>query len=230
MPEYPLHQACMNNQLETVKQLISESENVRRSLREKDNDMRTPLHWAVSMQNEEIVQFLLSHMKSIDLDDLTDESGWTPFHIASSVGNYTIVEQLYNHPIKPDINLQTGQGTTALHLAVAKLHFLVVEFLLENGANLQIKDKKKQIPLHRAAAVGSMKLVELLCSKGSPVNWQDINGWSPLFHALAEGHGDIATLLVAKYNASTELEDSRGKKPIDVALNDQVKDFFIKNT
>lgn len=229
MKDFPLHQACMNNQLDKVKQLVSDSENVRIALREKDNDARTPLHWAVSFQNEEIVTYLLEHMKSTDLDDLTDESGWTPFHIACSVGNYTIVEQLYNRDIKPDINLQTNQGTTALHLAVAKSHYSVIELLLENGANLQIKDKKNQIPLHRAAAIGSMKLVELLCTKGSPVNWQDITGWSPLFHALAEGHGDVAALLVSKYNASPDLEDHSGKKPIDVALNNQVRDFFTKN-
>lgn len=229
MPEYPLHQACMNNQLETVKQLINESENVRRLLREKDNDSRTPLHWAVSFQNEEIVTLLLSHMKSTDIDDLTDESGWTPFHIACSVGNYNIVEQLYMRDIKPDINLQTVQGTTALHLAVGKLQYSVVEFLLENGADLKIKDKGKKIPLHRAAAIGSMRLVDLLCSKGSPVDWQDIDGWSPLFHALAEGHGDVAQLLVQKYGASPDLEDFAGKKAIDVALNDQVRDFFKKS-
>lgn len=229
MPDFPLHEACMNNQLDKVKHLVSESDSIRRLLRQKDNDNRTPLHWAVSFQNEEIIQYLLSHMKSTDIDDLTDESGWTPFHIACSVGNYNIVEMLYNRDIKPDINLQTGQGTTPLHLAVTKQHYLIVDFLIENGANLQIKDNKKQIPLHRAASIGSMRLVDLLCAQGSPIDWKDTNGWSPLFHALAEGHGDVAALLVTKYHASIDLEDNLGKKPIDVVLNDQVKDYFIKN-
>ena len=151
-------------------------------------------------------------------------------HIAASVGNLFILTQLYDREIKPDLNLQTKQGTTALHLSVAKKHLSVCKFLIDNGASVRLKDQKGQLPLHRAASIGSMTLVELLCTQGkSPVNVRDKQGWTPLFHALAEGHGDIALLLVNKYDADVQLEDNAGKKPADVALNEQVKKFFLQN-
>ncbi|EGA78705.1 Nas6p [Saccharomyces cerevisiae Vin13] len=174
--------------------------------------------------------FLLSKMENVNLDDYPDDSGWTPFHIACSVGNLEVVKSLYDRPLKPDLNKITNQGVTCLHLAVGKKWFEVSQFLIENGASVGIKDKFNQIPLHRAASVGSLKLIELLCGLGkSPVNWQDKQGWTPLFHALAEGHGDAAVLLVEKYGAEYDLVDNKGAKAEDVALNEQVKKFFLNN-
>ncbi|KAL3230674.1 putative 26S proteasome regulatory subunit p28 [Nakaseomyces bracarensis] len=230
--EYPLHNACMNNDARKVQELL-EANDPMVAVKQVDGDGRTPLHWAVSMQSEPVIRLLLPYMKSIDLDTLKDEAGWTPFHIACAVGNMEIVDALYhnNHDSKPDLNLQTTQGVTALHLAVSKKHLEVCKFLVKLGASVRVKDKKLQIPLHRAAAVGSLGIVEYLCNSGkSPINWTDISGWTPLFHALAEGHADIAVLLVNNFDAEYDIEDKDGKKPLDYVPADSVKDYFMKNT
>lgn len=225
--EFALQDACMNNDLKKVQEIFAESPE---DILKRDNDGRMGLHWAVSFQHEDIVIFLLSHMREADIDDYTDDAGWTPFHIACAVGNLNIIQQLYNRDMKPDLDLPTLQGVTPLHLAVAKKHLEVCKFLLDNGASVRVKDKKLQLPLHRAASVGSMALVDMLCAKKSPVNARDFQGWTPLFHALAEGHGDIALLLVKQYNSDYEsTEDSNGSKALDVVLNDKVKKFFLQN-
>lgn len=229
--EYPLHNACMNNDARKVQEIL-ELTDPKVTVKQVDGDGRTPLHWAVSVQNESAIRLLLPYMTKIDLDTLKDDAGWTPFHIACAVGNMEIVEALYNNneEMKPDLDLQTSQGVTGLHLAVSKKHLEVVKYLLKLGASVRIKDKKSQIPLHRAASVGSVGIVEYLCKTGkSPVNWKDISGWTPVFHALAEGHADIAVLLVNTYDAEYDLEDNDGKKPIDYVPSDSVKDYFMKN-
>ncbi|CCD24568.1 Nas6p NDAI_0D02540 [Naumovozyma dairenensis CBS 421] len=226
---YPLHQACMNNELSKVQEIVEHMTNPSVEIVAKDSDNRTALHWAISFQNEEIVTYLLSHMKDADVDTLKDDSLWTPIHIASSVGNSNILKQLIEGR-NVDLNLQTVQGTTPIHLAVSKKHLQICKFLLENGASVRIKDKQGQLPLHRAASIGSMGLVEMLCKEGrSPVNVKDKQGWTPLFHALAEGHGDVAVLLVNTFNADYDLEDNNGIKAVDVSLNENVKHFFIKH-
>ncbi|CCK67846.1 Nas6p KNAG_0A01570 [Huiozyma naganishii CBS 8797] len=231
MPQtFALHQACMNGNLSEAAAIISDAETPASLVLDRDQSERTPLHWAVSFNHQDIVALLLAHMQGVDLDTLLDDSNWTPFHIACAVGSLTLVKKLYERDTKPDLNLQTGQGTTALHLAVAKGHYEVVRFLVENGASTRIKDKNQQIPLHRAASVGSMKLVEFLCTAGkSPINWTDRSGWTPLFHALAEGHGDVAVTLVVKYEADQDIEDGRNQKAVDVALNDEVRNYFTNN-
>lgn len=221
--DLPLVNACMNNDLRKAQETVETSPE---DLLKRDGDGRIPLHWAVSFQHEEIVLYLLSHMKEVDLDEFKDDSGWTPFHIACAVGNLNIVNELYERVVKPDVNLQTNQGVTPLHLAVSKKHVSVCQFLIDHKASVRIKDKKQQLPIHRAAAIGSPVLVELLCKKNSPVNAADINGWTPLFHALAEGHGDIAVMLVEKFGADDQLEDPKGLKAIDYALNEQVKNYY----
>lgn len=226
MSEYPLHAACMNNQLSKVQEYLQNSENETKEIISKDADNRTALHWAVSSQAAEIVTYLLSHMKEVDLDTLTDDAGWTPIHIAASIGNVPILKELCERQIKPDLNQVTFQGVTALHLAVSKTHYTTVEYLLANGASTRIKDKKGQLPLHRACAIGSSKMVTLLCAKLSPVNAKDNQGWTPLFQALAEGHGDVAVLLVNQYSADKDIQDNNEKTASDVALNDEVRKYF----
>lgn len=224
--DVPLNEACISNNLRKVQEIVEESPE---DVFKEDADGRVPLHWAVSFQYEEIVIYLLSRMKEANIDELADNSGWTPFHIACSVGNFNILSLLYDRVLRPNLDLATNQGVTALHLAVAKKHINVCKFLLDHGASVRSKDKKLQLPIHRAAAVGSLALVDLLCGANSPVNSVDFQGWSPLFHALAEGNADVAVLLVNKFYADDQLTDPNGYKPVDVALNEQVKKHFIEN-
>ena len=238
MSPYPLHEACMNGDIAKVQDLIATSSNLKQDLIQRDLDERTPLHWATSFSHTELITILLSHMQGIDLDTLVDEAGWTPVHIAASVGNLQILKQFVERVPRPDLDLQTKQGVTALHLAVGKRHMELVKYLLlDEHVSTRIRDSKGQIALHRAAAVGSLKLVELLCREGkSPVNWKDKKGWTPLFHALAEGHGDVGVLLVNEFGAETEIpednefgEERAGLSALDVVLNEQVKKYFLRN-
>ncbi|QEU61560.1 Nas6 [Kluyveromyces lactis] len=223
--EFLLHAACMKGETEKVQQILSEFPG---AVKVKDDDGRYPLHWAVSFQQDNIIDILLSYMKKIDLDTILDESGWSPVHIASSIGSVTILEKLLNHTVEPNLDLQANNGITALHLACSKKHLNVVQLLVDRGASVRIKDGLGQLPLHRAAASGSVGIVSILCDKNSPVNIKDKNGWSPLFHALAEGHGDVAVTLVNKYHALWEGETDNDDLSIDkICVDAKVKDYFL---
>ncbi|KAH3685327.1 hypothetical protein WICPIJ_003679 [Wickerhamomyces pijperi] len=233
--EYALHEACRQGKPLTVKSILS---NNPKAVLVKDEDGRIPLHWATSFQQLEIVSMLLSPWKfpsdpkktkkfAIDIDDFTDDAGWTALHIASSVGNLEVFEHLLANDPAPDVNLQTNAGVTCLHLAVTKSNIDIVNILLEKGASARIKDNKGQYPIHRAVTIGSMALTETLAKKGkSPLNAKDVCGWTPLHHALAEGSGDVAVLLV-KLGADYQIEDNEGETPIAVAVDDNVRKFFV---
>ncbi|CDO94781.1 unnamed protein product [Kluyveromyces dobzhanskii CBS 2104] len=223
--DYSLHTACMNGETTTVQQILSENP---RAVMVKDDDSRYPLHWAVSFQHDSIVELLLSYMKKVDLDTVVDDSGWSPVHIASSTGSATILQKLLDHTIEPNVDAQTSNGITALHLACSKKHLSVVQLLIDRGASVRIKDKLDQLPLHRAAASGSTGIVSILCDQKSPVNTKDKNGWLPLFHALAEGRGDVAVTLVNKYHASWEGQSDDNDLTIDkVCADEKVKQYFL---
>jgi 26S proteasome non-ATPase regulatory subunit 10 len=231
-----IQRAVMDGNVGIVKSLLADDPKLALT---RDGDSRTPLHWATSCQNLEMVKILLDPSKYakdqsgekiiVDLDDYTDDSNWTPLHIAASAGDLEIFKLLATHEPIADINAQTSTGQTCLHYAVSKNHFFIVSYLLTDlKASARIKDKKNQLPLHRAAAIGSEKLVRYLVEIGkSPVNTVDSFGMSPLHHALAEGHADVALLLV-KYGADWKQNTSDGHTVYDVALNDKIRIFFKK--
>lgn len=235
---FPLHEASREGKILIVKGLVSENP---KSVLEKDLDERIALHWAVAYGQLEIASILLNPTKfqpaslskeqrvksfEIDIDEFTDESGWTPLHIAASIGNLEVLQLLLGHEPTPDANLQTNNGSTPVHLATSKKHFDIVKELVSKGASVRTKDKKSQYPLHRAASVGSLPLVEYLVKEGkSPINAKDISGWTALHHALAEGFGDVAVLLV-KLGADYNVEDSDGNTPLKVAVDDKVAQYF----
>ena len=223
--KFAIHQAARDKKALLVQHLISEDPSL---FSLKDDDERTPLHWACSADDIEIVKILLKiGGKGVDLDDLVDSSGWTPFHIACALGSVPILQELMNHEPQPDVNLLTNQGTTGLHLAVSKNHYELVEKLVvEYKCKCQVKDKKGYTGLHRAASIGSQPIIRLLVKHGKVnLNAQDKDGWSAMHHALAEGHGDTAALLI-NLGADVNIQNNNGEVPLQVAVDEKVRHYF----
>lgn len=221
---FPVHEAARDNKRGIVQGLLAENSQIAVT---KDDDGRTPLHWAVAMRNKDVVEAILPFLKETDLDELTDASGWTVVHIAAAVGDGEILDLVMAHVPQPDVNLQTSNGTTALHLAVSKNHEAVVDRLLRKyAAKATTKDKRGITPLHRAAAIGNENLVRRLISAKVHLNASDADGYTALHHAMAEGNAEIAVLLVQSGADRTRLTRD-GELPEQVALPG-VGDFFRK--
>ncbi|KAG5419269.1 NAS6 [Candida metapsilosis] len=227
--KFPIQSAIKDNNINLAKQLISENP---RSVTAKDEDERTPLHWAVSIDNANLVQFIIDHLpKGTDIDDFVDASGWTPLHINASIGNVEILNLLMHMDPPPDVNLTTNQGTTALHLSISKNHARYVAVLIDEfAASCRVKDKMGYTPLHRAASIGSIGMIAQLLNNsakgGVNVNAKDRDGWTSLHHALAEGHADAAIYLVDEGGADLSVENDEGKTPVEVAVDEKVAKYF----
>ena len=73
-------------------------------------------------------------------------------------------------------------GAYPLHLAVVKGNKEIVQILLDNGAQIDIKAKNKDeaTPLAWAAFFGQKDVVSLLIEAGAPINAIDANQYTPL--------------------------------------------------
>jgi ankyrin repeat protein len=141
-----------------------------------------------------------------------------PIHSAAEKGDLPKVTAL----IKGDPNLVSAKdkmGMTPLHVAAKNDRKDVVEFLLENGADINAKDSNGEFsPLDLAlSCYHYMDVVELLVSKGADVNTRSKQGLTPLEEAAMRGQKDAAGLLITK-GADVNARDSKGNTPLLWAL------------
>lgn len=73
------------------------------------------------------------------------------------------------------INFQTKRGVTPLLLAVAE-KLALVEFLLDNGADVSLSDDQGNTPLIIAAKVDNVPAVRILLSRGAEVGIMNLEG------------------------------------------------------
>ena len=87
----------------------------------------------------------------------------------------------------------------------------MVRFLLDKGANVEVKNIIDRTPLHNAAKKGYSDIVNLLIERGADVNGKDFFGSTALHEASKEGHlGTVKVLLEkgANINAKDFLDIS----------------------
>ncbi|MFC1566796.1 protein kinase [bacterium] len=67
------------------------------------------------------------------------------------------------------VNMQDGNGYTALHYAASLGKNEIVQMLLDNGADVNIQDSNGYTALHYAASLGKNKIVQILLANGADV-------------------------------------------------------------
>ncbi|RLN37863.1 hypothetical protein BBJ28_00000484 [Nothophytophthora sp. Chile5] len=111
----------------------------------KDEDERTPLHWACATGRVEVAEFLLEHVHA--KLNVQDDAGWTPLMSAASAGHGDVVS---NSP---------------LHLAIAEGYEDIARFLLENDANPYAKNKEQQRCVDLATTAFRAEIQALVAKK-----------------------------------------------------------------
>eukprot|EP00126_Sphaerothecum_destruens_P009387 Sdes_comp20496_c0_seq1m14941 len=75
--------------------------------------------------------------------------------------------------LRLNVNSTSGRSLqTPLHKTAKYGHLKCAEYLIENGAKLEIVDSEGRTPLAIAALHGEMDIIALLCTKGANVNAQ----------------------------------------------------------
>ncbi|KAM9821514.1 histone-lysine N-methyltransferase EHMT1a isoform 9-T10 [Syngnathus typhle] len=129
----PLHAAATEGHEEICHMLIQGGAN----LEMLDEAQRTPLMAACEDNHLETVKYLIRAGASINHKDVM---GFTCLHLASKLGHYGIVQHLLTRSSKC-INCQDDGGWTPITWAIEHKHKKVFYLLLENGADVNIRDK-----------------------------------------------------------------------------------------
>ncbi|KFP27111.1 Arf-GAP with coiled-coil, ANK repeat and PH domain-containing protein 2, partial [Colius striatus] len=123
------------------------------------------------------------------------------------------------------VNIEENKATPLIQ-AVRGGSLVTCEFLLQNGANVNIRDVKGRGPLHHATVLGHTGQVCLFLKRGANQHATDEDGKDPLSIAVEAANADIVTLLrLARMNE--EMRESEGLygQPGDEIYQDIFRDF-----
>ena len=136
------------------------------------------------------------------LEAVKDRDGDTATDMLSKPGN-----QIVN-------SRDISSGDTGLHIVVARSDVLWVRFLLQRGADANIRNRRGVTPLQLATSLGFTDGVEALIKGGASVDIADQTGETPLISAVHLRNVPLVRLLLEK-GADPDRNDNSGRSARD---------------
>jgi len=195
----PLMTATFNDQINIIK-LLLEVDDIEVNKAIYDNRI-TPLYYASSNSNTEIVKLLLN--AGANVNQASDE-GVTSLCIASDQGHTEVVKLLLKaNNIK--VNKANNNNATPLLAAAFKGYVDIVQSLINAQADVNLADTYGWTPLCAASYNGNSTIMSLLLDNGanihdaltadSPIDPMIKKGDTVLQIAQKKGHTDIVALI-----------------------------------
>ncbi|WP_419198881.1 ankyrin repeat domain-containing protein [Wolbachia endosymbiont of Rhagoletis cingulata] len=125
---------------------------------------------------------------------------WTPLHYAVYNGNVKLSESILKSFLekKGDINALTScnnDNWALLHYAVHYGNLDMVSFLIDKGANIEIRSKEGKTPLYLAVEEAKQNIINLLLDRGADIEAKNNDGRTPLYLAAYNNDSGVIELL-----------------------------------
>ncbi|XP_071668651.1 arf-GAP with coiled-coil, ANK repeat and PH domain-containing protein 2 isoform X2 [Patagioenas fasciata] len=162
---------------------------------------------------------------SVFCDSKQPSPGWQLYRAAFEKNLPDMAEALAHGAEVNWVNVEENNATPLIQ-AVRGGSLVTCEFLLQNGANVNIRDMEGRGPLHHATVLGHTGQVCLFLKRGANQHATDEDGKDPLSIAVEAANADIVTLLrLARMNE--EMRESEGLygQPGDEIYQDIFRDF-----
>ncbi|KAK6112466.1 Ankyrin repeats (3 copies) family protein [Brugia pahangi] len=234
----PLHNACAYGHLIVAELLVKHGAN----LNATDKWGYTPLHEAALKGKFDVCKLLIingadpkhkGHDGKTPLDVVREgaEDVYNLLRGDAAVleaAKHGDIEKIRKIVIPATVNCRDvgGRFSTPLHLAAGYNNLEVARFLLENGAEVNLKDKGGLIPLHNASSFGHLEIAALLIECGAEVNHPDKWGYTPLHEAAQKGRTQICSLLLNN-GADVTLKNSEGFTALDITVTEDTKELLM---
>lgn len=180
-----------------------------------DYENRTPIFDAVSNHKVKAIEYLIDCGAVLGTKDT---KGMTCLHLAARQGHPDLIKLLLNTG-KFDMNEKDDGGWTPIMWAAEDKHRDATQLLIEQGANVHIRDEELNTPLHWAALSGNLEVCRLLLEAHADINSLNIFKETSLHIAAREDCYNCVQLLVSR-GANIYIKNKDGQTPLTVAKPD----------
>ncbi|MBU4305228.1 MAG: ankyrin repeat domain-containing protein [Candidatus Omnitrophica bacterium] len=168
----------------------------------------TALHYAVVYSTPEIVQMVLNARPDVNAKE---SRGLTAADFAKKYGNIEVLGMLKKNGV--DIPY-FGDKNKDIVLAVTTGDREKIKSLIDEGANVNARDKSGTTLLMKAVNNNWPDIVEMLLRKGADAAVKDKDGWTPAMHAAKDAQAEILKV----FDRAGIKPAYSGKKKDDVLL------------
>ncbi|XP_076812635.1 fibronectin type 3 and ankyrin repeat domains 1 protein-like [Clavelina lepadiformis] len=205
-----LHRATMKADLEAISKILATGDV---TVDVNDKIGYTPLMNAAQRGLLEVIELLLEHHADVHA---INSSGKNSLIVASYAGHGAVVKRL--REAGAQWTCCDKGGSTPLHWAIDGGNCELIQWMIDDGAPVDIKDKTSGwTPLLRCAAItGDPSVAEVLLSSGAEVDCTDIDGKTALMIASLNGYMAFVEKLVEN-GADVTLMSGHGKTALEMA-------------
>ena len=194
----PLHYADNEDRIEIAKILLQNGANVNAS----NNYGLTPLHYVYHDNEMEIAKILVQNGANINAKG---NNNTTVLHYAVLEGKLEFVKLLLDNGAKINVK-NNDSGFTPLQFTTDTE---IAKILIQNGANIESKDKHGWTSLHHTSIINNVEMAKLLLENSANIEALDKNHRTPLFVACYENNFKVAKLLIQN-GANIDAKDADG--------------------
>jgi ankyrin repeat protein len=207
----PLHYAFLESREKTVNMLLDKNA----SINAVNSFGMTPLHYVFRNIGSQSAEMIQSAITVRDADPtIQDFKGETILHLVCR--DFDSFPDVLQNIIRKggNVNQPNKMGQYPLHLTYKYKN--LTEILIQNGADLEVRNRAGQTPLSFAVIHAKIDTVKALIEAGADVNSCTYSAWTPLHYASEEGSLDMIQLLI-DHGADISTKTFKGESAMDIA-------------